>query len=303
MTCTIIIYDYDSLPFLKGCMRQIEKYKHPDIQQKVLISEQGSKETFNEAVKLFGDNVVHKLKPLGSGYAIDYFMRGGFVDTDYVCTLDVDALPIHKNWLKVPITLCEEYGFRFAGVHAEIESAYGGGFFCMCQYFRVGRTKDFRLLSQGGGFTKYDRRPKTNISFDDHQWARNGRSWSDDGVIAHWWEDTKCTADKFTFATLQYLDVAPSEGRYGRNTDDLIFHFAFSYNAFQVGKRIEALGENYWTWMRRIETTGFSEELLNEMLRNLRPLESPIQRRLWHDKQISAPDEQLNKRIDELKNS
>lgn len=302
MTCTIIIYDYNSLPFLRACVRQIEKYKHPDIDQTILISEQGSAETYHKARDLFG-GCVHSLLPLGSGYAIDYFMRSGLVTTDYVCTLDVDAFPIHRNWLKVPITLCEDQGFHFSGVHAEIESAYGGGFFCMCQYFRVGRTEDFMKLSLGGGFTKWDQRKLTGMKFDDRGWHTGSRAWSDDAVIAHWWEDHNLQHKKFTFATLQYLDVAPSEGRYGRNTDDLVFHFAFSYNAHQVAKPIEALGQNYWDWLYRINVSDFAEELLDEMMSKLIPLEIPIYRRLWDGGQVKSADENLNKIIDNLKNS
>ena len=294
---TIIIYSYNSLPFLRGCVRQIRK--HTKTPYTLLISEQGSVQSYNAARELFGD-CVHKLKPLGSGYAIDYFVRGGYVQTEWLCTLDVDAFPIHDNWLHVPTTLCKEFDLSFVGVHADIDSAYGGGFFCMCQYWRVGRTEDYRELSKAG-FAKWDKRPNTNIMFDAKGWDTGGRGWSDDGVIAHWWEDKHLKHRKLALATLQYLDVAPSEGRYGRNTDDLVFHFALSYNSTMVGKPLEALGQAYLDWTYKINKTNFSEELLHEMLSKLRPLETPIYRRYWENGKYGDVPENINKRIDELK--
>jgi hypothetical protein len=298
MTCTIIIYDFNSIPFLKGCMRQVLKYKHPDIEQRILISEQGDKSTADAIRAMFPEAEVFHLPAYGSGYAVDYLVRNANITSEYICTLDVDALPIHRNWLLIPIRLCEDYKFTFAGVHAEIEEAYGGGFFCMCQYWKVGRTADFIRLSHGGGFTKWSSRKASGMGFDDNNWLRG---WSDDGVIAHWWEDQNSSHDKFTFATPRYLYVAPTEGRGGRDTDGLVFHFAFSYNWTRVGNKLNSMGADFLEWVRRINEVNFSEELLGEMLYKLIPLETPIPRKVWTNKTIIKPSDDLNNFIDNLK--
>jgi hypothetical protein len=289
---TIIIYN--SLHFLRACVRQIRK--HTKTPHTLLISEQGSAESFTKAKEMFGD-CVYRLPPLGSGYAVDFFVRGGFVKTEWMCTLDVDAFPIHDNWLHVPVTLCKEFNINFVGVHAEIESAYGNDFFSMCQYWKVGRTSDFMELAQAG-FTKWDKRDRANIDFHCN-W---NRGWSDDGVIAHWWEDRFLSHRKLALATLEYLDTAPSEGKYGRNTDDLVFHFALSYTSTMVGRPLEALGQAYMDWTYKIKHTDFSDDLLAEMLSKLKPLEQPIYRRLWDKGKVTSLPEDIDKRIEELKN-
>jgi hypothetical protein len=227
-------------------------------------------------------------------------MRNVNIETEFICTIDVDTLPIHPSWLYAPIRLIHETEFKWVGVHAEIESAYShmGKFFCMCQHFRVARTETYRDLSLNGGFTKNDHRKR--LSFANNEW----KGWSDDAVISHWWEDKYRSNSKFTLGVSDYLGVAPKEGRYGRYTDDLVFHFGFSFNATRVKNQAESMGDEYITWMNRMNNEGLTDNLLTEILGKLRPLERPILRLCWDglSKTTFMPTKELNELFDKLKN-
>ncbi len=108
---TIIVFNYESLSFLKACIRQIRKYKHDEIYQHIIIADQSCEKSHEGVILEFGnseDISIVKMNSVCSGYAIDYIMRNVDIKSEYVCTLDSDAFPIHKNWLYVSIKLIEE---------------------------------------------------------------------------------------------------------------------------------------------------------------------------------------------------
>lgn len=298
--CTVVIFHFESLAYLRAVVRLIKRYGD----EKIIIAEQSRDLSVKETVyKEFGsDNkiLIVEMPSWGSGYAVDHVMRNANINTEFLCTIDVDTLPIHKNWLSAPIKLIQQTDFKWVGVHAEIEDAYSymGKFFCMCQHFRVGRTRDYHDLSINGGFTKNDHRKR--ISFVCNEW----HGWSDDAVAAHWWEDKYRNNSKFTLAVTDYLGVAPKEGRYGRYTDDLVFHFAFSYNYKMVRDQKESLGDEFIEWMRRMNSEGLGDEMIAEILNKLRPLERQIPRLCWdgQSKASFVPNRELNDLFDRLKN-
>lgn len=113
---TIIISHYESLPFLRTCLRQIEKFKNPEIRHNIIIADQSTIGTFSKvAENLEGIRLFH-MQPLYSGFGIDYLMREGGIQTDYICQLHADAFPISDKWLLAPITLMEENNLAFSGV-------------------------------------------------------------------------------------------------------------------------------------------------------------------------------------------
>ena len=117
-SCTIIIYHYESIEFLKACVRKVREYSHKEIYQHIIITEQSTEDCYNKVVLEFGkseDITIVRMKPLWAGYAIDYVMRFCNIKTDYVCGIEPDVFPIHKNWLYVCIKLLEEYNFKFVG--------------------------------------------------------------------------------------------------------------------------------------------------------------------------------------------
>lgn len=302
MSCTILIYHYESLAYLRACVRQVRKYAREDIPQHIIIADQSlNAEIKNTLYAEFAapDITIRTFSKYGSGFSIDAALHNGLVQTEYLCTIDVDTLAIHPNWLYVPIKLIEEFNFSFVGVHAGIESAYAhmGDFYCIGQYFRVGKTEKFKELSFNAGFAKSERR--NHFKYINNQWY----GWSDDSVVAHWWEDQYTQDNKFTFKVDQYLGIAPLEARYGRYTDDLVFHFGLSYNWKHVGNKEEALGSEFLNWMDRMEKEGLTEEMLDEMLSQRKPLENPLPREVWDgiSKRACEPTKKLNQRIEELK--
>jgi hypothetical protein len=302
MSCTIIIFHYESLAYLRACIRQIRKFKRDDIRQHIVIADQSGGDIRTTVWMEFSgsdDITVVRMDKYGSGYSVDYIMRHLSIDTKFICTIDVDTIPIHKNWLYVPIQLIEQAGVSFVGVHAELESAYVqmGTFFCMCQHFRVGYTSHYRRLAENIGFVKNDFRDK--FSYVNTEW----NTWSDDAVAAHWWEDQYGEHDKLTLAVTDYLGIAPLEGRYGRYTDDLVFHFGFSYNWKMVGSATVAMGRDFIAWMHRMDTEGLNDDMIAEMLARKIPLEAPIPRLYWDGKRkISYRlNDELNLLIEKLK--
>lgn len=300
--CTIVIFHFESLAYLRACVREIRRYKHPDISQHIIIADQSENvhviSALEECYKT-EDITIVPMPKCGSGYAVDYLIRKHNITTEFICTIDVDTIPIHKNWLYVPIQLILQAGFTWVGVHAQIESAYAymGDFFCMCQHFRVGRTSTYKELSLNAGFCKNDSRKR--FSYENNEW----HGWSDDAIIAHWWEDKYQANNKFTFAVTHYLGIAPKEGRYGRYTDGLVLHVGFSYNYKMVRDRKASMGDQFLTLMERMEKGGLSEELLKEMLDSRIPLEAPILRLCWDGdtKTCYTPDTELTALIEKLK--
>lgn len=303
MSCTVIIFHFESLAYLRAVVRQIQKFQRDDLLVKIIIVDQSPNESYIKAIyaEFPVNEGLHILRtsPFGSGYSVDFVMKHVPITTDFICTIDVDTIPIHKNWLYAPIRLIEETNFTWVGVHAQIESAYGhmGNFFCMCQHYRIARTEVYRDLSLKAGFTKKDHRHR--LSPENNEW----QGWSDDAVIAHWWEDKYLQHNKFTLAVSHFLGSAPTEGMYGRYTDDLVFHFGFSYNWKMVRNQKECMGEEYIEWMRRMDNEGLTDELIEEILSKKKPLVAPIPRLCWDgtNKSIYAPNKELNELFDKLK--
>lgn len=309
-SCSIIIYNFESIHFLRTNIRQIRKYAHPDIEQKIIISEQSRDAAYLELIEEFGkepDITIVRMKAVCSGYSIDYILRNVKIETDFICTLDVDAFPIHKNWLYTSIKLLQEENFSFVGVHADIENAYAqyGNFYCMGQYFRVGRTETFKTLCMQAGFTRFTHRHAIDFEFMNHDWAKRAAElkqdgWSDSSVTAHWWEDQNTNNNKFTYAVTHCIGESGKEPLYGRITDGIIFHFAFSWTSLGMP---EEMGERYADWTRRIKE-NFDDKLIEEMLAQSKPMLHPIPRQVWNgtEKKIEAPSEALNYKIENLKN-
>ena len=311
-SCTIIVYHYESLEFLKACVRKIRQYKHPEIDQHIIITEQSSEHCYNQVLAEFcgkSDITIIPMKPLWSGYAIDYVMHFLDIKTDYVCGIEPDVFPIHKNWLYTSIKLIEEYNFSFVGcLISETrgdESVYPPTpFYWISQCFRVGRTADYKELAMEGGFTRYHGRPEAEggMTWGNNDWTEWAKEdyinrGSDDATIAHYWEDKHREHDKFNFAITHITGIPPESG-YGRIIDGLVYHFGFCRTSHGVEN---AMGKRYCQLRDRINN-GCDDALIAELL----PLAQPtgiIDRRVWDGKlKKSEPSsEELNKRIEELK--
>lgn len=321
-SCTIIIYHFESIPFLRACVRKIRQYKHPEIDQHIIITEQSSDSTRNLVVSEFGDNTditIIPMKPLWSGYAIDYVMRYGNIQTDFVCGIEPDVFPIHKNWLYVSIKLLQEFDFKFVGgLLTETNPEKDAQYYCytekkipfywISQYLRVGRTSDYLELSLQGGFTRFHNRPEAenNMTWANNDWAEWAKTdyihrGSDDGTIAHFWEDNYKENDKFSYAVTRIMGVPPESG-YGRVIDDMVFHFGFCRTSCGVENE---MGKNYCRWKNIINIWGCDDALIEDMINASIPVNiDPFSTRsVWNGKLKKSfpPSEALNKKIDALK--
>lgn len=316
------MYHYESLPFLRACIRQVRRYAHPEIEQHIIITEQSCKETYMKVIAEFGgcsDISIVCMKPLWSGYAIDYVMRFCDIKTDYVCGIEPDVFPIHKNWLYVCINLIEEFNFKFVGglmtetnPEKDMEYYYYSDkktpFYWISQYLRLGKTVDYKELAMEGGFTRFHNRPQAEKgmtwgSNDWAEWAKSdyNRRGADDATIAHCWEDNHRENNKFSFAVNRIMGFPPDEPGYGRIIDDLVFHFGFHKTSGGVEN---AMGKVYCYWKDRINK-GCDDNLISEMINYAMktPDLSYNTRSVWNGKQKKTfpASVELNKRIEELK--
>lgn len=330
-SCTIIISHYESLHFLHACVRQIRRYKHKDVRQHIIVADQSDDETNDKIIAEFGkktniepcgtnrDIRIVKMPPLYSGYGIDYIMRFIPLSTKYICQLHVDAFPIHKNWLWLPIKLIEENNFTFVGqlhfLSRPTDTIYppSSQFFSMSPTFNVAPTAIYKEMSHQAGFTRFHQRPNMNslIKFDNSDWADWAKEdydhrGSDDDTVAFCWEDKYREHNKLGLAITGMIGKPPQEAGFGRIIEDMVFHFGFCRESVPVGDR---MGENYCRWSNRIKA-DYTDELVEEMLAVARGgsvdpdhPSGTLVRNVWDGKEktCNPPPEELNKRVEELK--
>ncbi len=312
-SCSILISHFESPNFLRQCVRQIRRYTIPEIEHKLYIIDQSGPDTYNEIVKEYEScadiSIVHTL-PLYSGFGIDYVIREMGINTDYICQLHCDAFPISPKYLKLCISLIEEYNLSFIGQlqcinnSDNLASIYPPSpFFAMAQCFNVARTETYRELSLQAGFTRFHNRPQSGLSFangDWDQWAAGdyANRGSDDDIVAFSWEDRHLQHDKIGLAITGFCQPA-----WGRIIDDIVFHFGSCRESIGTGG---AMGDEYANYTRKINE-NYSDELIGELV-SLAKLNKPpeteiLSRNYWNgtDKTHSPTSDLLNQRIEELK--
>ena len=319
MDCTIIISHYESLPFLRACVRQIRKYKHPEIVQHIIIADQSRNDSkdgiyYLDLLEEFPENdiTVCQTMPLYSGYGIDWIMRNVEIKTEYICQIHVDAFPIHKNWLYLPIKLIKENGYTFVGqdhfISKPTDTIYptNSKFYSMSPTYNVARTDTYREMSLEAGFTRYHERAKTDLIFNNNdweEWAKEdyGSRGSDDDVVAFCWEDNHREHNKLGLAITGIMGRNGEPG-YGRIIEDLVFHFGSCRESIGV---MPQMGEKYSNWTKRINN-GFSDKLIDEMLKLAMENFKGSKNRIHWDgeiKEVSNAPEELNQKIEKLKNA
>ncbi len=311
---TIIINHYESVNFLHAGIKQIRKFINPNIQQKIIVADQSGKETF---LGLEGQyqwdhdvEIIWIRNPLWSGYSIDFLMRYGNINSDYVCQLHADAFPISHSWLSLPIALIEENNYSFVGqlqfISKPTDTIYppSKGFFCMAQSFNIAKTKTYKDLSMLAGFTRFHNRPQSGLEWASNaweQWAQDNyhERGSDDDVVAFHWQDSNTSQDKLGLAITGFI-----ESSFGRIIEDIVFHFGSCRESIGV---INQMSDGYRRYTRKINE-GYTDELIEEMVSlakaNQPPQQEILRRNHWDGKLKiqSPPSEALNKRIEELKN-
>jgi hypothetical protein len=107
----------------------------------------------------------------------------------------------------------------------------------MGECYRIGRTADFKLLSNSVG------------------WAQvKGSGFRDNAVRAHSWEDANFKHKKLSFPVTGRIGLTRSEGEYGRLIGNLAVHFCFAFTATLHQTPIKNMGEDYMLWEQKIKT-------------------------------------------------
>lgn len=310
-SASIIISHYEALVFLKTAIRQIRRYKHPDINQQIIICDQSGPETHRLVMDLYYGNedvIVVWTKSLYSGYGLDWILRNIPIHSDYIVQLHTDSFPIHKNWISMPIALIEESNFSFVGqlqfVADGKASIYPPNkFFAMAQCYNVAKTSTYKEMSLEAGFCRYHNRKDLDMEYKNNDWEvwakedYNARG-SDDDVVAFHWEDVYRNHDKLGLAITGYIE--PS---YGRIIESVVFHFGSHKEAMSV---LDHMPKMYSHYLNKINE-DYSDELIDEMV-NLAKANRPpeleiLSRNLWNGttKESYPTNSILNQRIEELK--
>lgn len=244
---TIIISNYNSLHWLRVAIHQIRK--HTKIPYHILVSEQ-SRDHYPVQAEYNGWDIVTVVPMEGhsSGYGTDYILKNIPIESEYMCSMDVDTFPVSDDWLSEPIRLLNQYDLTWVGLRAEIESAYNLHYFHMGECYRIGRTKDFKLLSESIG------------------WAQvKGNGFRDNAVRAHSFEDANFQHKKFSFPVTGRIGITRSEGEYGRLIGNLAMHFCFAFTSTLHQTPIKNMGEDYMAWEQKIKTLP-PDELVSEIM-------------------------------------
>lgn len=286
-SCSIIVFNYESIGFLRLCIDYIEKYYNSNIEQHIIIADQSVKE--RELVKKeFGDKAtIINMDALYSGYGLDYILNNYFIGSEYICTLDCDAFPIHKDWLSTPINLLEN-GFNFVGglfFENNGQNIYPNNkFFCLTQCYRVGKTKDYKKLALNGGFSRYNVRDRGGIKYINNEWNRWGGSagnidsWSDDAVIAHWWEDVHCEHNKLALPITHAIGKEHGDSDWGAIMGGMVFHLGYSHWSNTIE---DSIGKNYAYWKDRLNN---GEDVIEEMIEIARKFPTNYNKIKWDGK-------------------
>jgi glycosyltransferase involved in cell wall biosynthesis len=303
MKCSILIPYVEEKEFIKGSIRQIKKFRHPEIENEIIIIDQSLDDEIKDLYSSDPEIKLIKCPRVDAGYPIDVGLRN--CSGEYFCSLDADAFPIHKNWLYVPIKLIEKYNFSFIGKQTGLHLSYKnqGNFFHINNYFRVSR-KDLALkVSEDVGFLRYENHYKVSFA------PRINSGWNiscDNGVVAQWWSDKNKMGPKLSLAMNKFMGMTKEMGVYGMVIDDLIFHMVFGFGREWIQDLNKTLGDEYLNWNRRIIKEGLSDEIINELLSNLKPC-WPIEtdRELWDGEKPERiePGNEIWEYIQELKQS
>lgn len=314
-TCTILIphvsdSQANSLNLLYGSIEQIQIYTN-NVDWEVVIVDQSEQKIHDEILEHYYQETYSRIKiihapKIDCGYPIDLAAR--LTSREYFCSLDCDAFPIHRNWLSLPITLIEEYGFSFVGQETGLGESYRDDFFHLNNYFRVSKTKTAKLVSENAGFCQYQHRERISrlekryrLDYEDVGWSGE----ADNGVVAMWWADKVKLGDKLSFGLTRYTGETKGHGLFGFTVDDLVFHFVFGYFPMSINDPENELGKDYFETRHLIDKLGLTDEVITYLLSRLKPRPISEKTEVWNcstkERRKLDVNDQLYKRITQLK--
>lgn len=303
-TCTILIPHVNTPHLVLGSVKQIEKLTD-NVDWEVIIADQSSDDIHNKLVEEYKDNSrvkVIKLEKIDAGYPIDVVSRSS--TKEFLCTLDADAFPIHKNWLYTCIQLIKEFNLSFVGQNTGLGNydlyKQHGDFCHINNYFRVSKTEIAKMLSESAGWCRFQNRARTGLAFKDIGWKIDH---SDNGVLAQWYSDKLAYGDKLSLALNKIVGMTNEFGVYGMCIDDLVFHFVFGYHPDTIVNAKKSLGNDYLELEKKIQDEGLTDKNIKKLLKSLKPHHPYTSREF----SISGkaynlnPEHGVYKRLEELK--
>lgn len=266
--CSIVIPHVNTLYFLKFCVEQIRKYRHPEVGQEIIICDQSSEPVFDEIRSLYGQDPQIQLVRLpksSHGYAIDMGVKNA--KHGFFCTLDSDAFPIHRNWLYLPLRLMDKYGFSSVGHDSGMAMSYRqkGEFIHLGNDFHITRTDLAIQLSETVGFMRPEEWERFGFIPKDNSW---GNDWADSGVVAQWYSDQKKLGDKLSLKLTSYVGHVKSGGIFGLVYEDLVFHLGYGSAEVYLQNLNEMLGSDFWMQRENMRIAGVSEPLIRSLIEN-----------------------------------
>ena len=128
----VLVPHWESWPFLKPCLEQMQAQRHPGLQQRIYVLDDASEDgSFETACAHFADDAdivflrcerPNKKDEADVGLILDYGLD--LVHEQYVAMVDADAVPLSSDWLAFPIWLIEEFGCSSVGLDTGLSAAY-----------------------------------------------------------------------------------------------------------------------------------------------------------------------------------
>ena len=261
-TVSIAIPVVDEFHFLRGTIEQIKKYKHPEINQQILVMDQSNTNHLDRAYQSDPDVEVIKTTRIDAGYPIDEAAK--IASGEYFCSLDADCWPVHPAYLYAPIKAIEKYKLSFVGKATGLHLSYQtqGNFYHINNYYRVSTTALVRKVAEAVSFMRYVNRYKANfIPNVDVPWTAD----CDNGVVANWYVDYAKLGPKLSLAMNKKLGNTNEMGVYGMTIDELVTHMVFGYGKEWIGNPHKVLGDKYLEWQNKIMIQGLTNEIIEEI--------------------------------------
>ncbi|GEM_PF-1743167 len=328
----VLIPHWESYRFLKPCLIHIIKNRDPLLKEKIYVLDDESQDgSFDLARKEFARFPFiefyqirrhNKKNAADIGLLLDEGLK--LVSEQFSVMLDADTLPLSIDWIAFPIWLLEKYRSVSVGLDTGLsnsyyqdawgsplwqpESGYMPGFAlydnewfsCTNNLYRVMRTADARVVSEGIGFTRANSESRTvghyfrdlialferhgfsfkniyralfqkkcpilqNLAEDRYPYLRKG---CDNGVAANHFMDINRLGPKINIPITSFIGLTPHDGVFGQNIGGLLFHFALSTRALSRERReVFDVGVLYEKWVEILSSDDASfAAILEEMI-------------------------------------
>ncbi len=327
----ILIPHWESYQFLNPCLQHIEKQRNGALLEKVyVLDDQSGDGSFERGKKDFAHDpriefhqIVRPNKNIDAdvGLLLDEGLK--LVKEQFVVMLDADTIPLSGDWISFPLWLLEKYRCSSVGYDSGLShdyyhdawaaplwqpeqgyppstALYDNEWFTITNnLYRIMRTADARVVSEGIGFTRANGSRKTLYKYlrgahhlimkkggplrriyralfrgTPLRYAINNRypylpNGCDNGVAANHFIDINRLGPKFNIPVTSFIGITPSTGVFGQNIAGLLFHFALSTRALSRERReVGDAGPEYMQWVKRLSAGADCDDaLIMEMIR------------------------------------